>query len=51
MVQFSDVNALDSDTMGSADTIAPALILGFVTYESRGIPTPHLVNTIGLGND
>jgi len=51
MLQFLDGNALDSDTIGTADTIAPAQILGFVKYESRGIPTPHLVNNMGLDRE
>jgi len=31
--------------------MAPAQIIGFVRYESRGIPTPHLVNNLGLDSD
>ena len=51
MLQFSDGNAFDSDTIDTADTMAPAQIQGFVRYESRGIPTPYLVNTMGLDNE
>ena len=29
----------------------PAQILGFVEYESKGIPTPHLLNNMGLDNE
>ena len=42
MVQFIEESTTDSDTISSADTISPAQILGFVKYESKGIPTPHL---------
>ena len=51
MLQFLDGNALDSDTIGTADTMAPAQILGFVKYESRRIPTPYLVNNMGLDSE
>ena len=51
MLQFLDGKPLDSDTIGTADTMAPAQILGFVRYESRGIPTPHLVNNMGCDGD
>ena len=40
MLQFLDGSALDSDTIGTADTMVPAQILGFVKHESRGFPTP-----------
>ena len=26
-------------------------MLGFVIYESKGIPTPHLINNMGLDKD
>ena len=49
MLQFSDESATDSDTISRDDTIAPAQLLGFVKYKSRGIPSPHLVNNMGVG--
>ena len=51
MVQFIEESTTDSDTISSADTMAPAQILGFVKYESKGIPTPHLINNMGLDKD
>ena len=46
MVQFIEESTSDSDTISSADIMAPAQILGFVKYESKGIPTPHLKNNM-----
>ena len=51
MLQFSEECATDSGTISRDDTIAPAQILGFVKYESRGIPTPHLVNSMGHNSE
>ena len=51
MLKFSDGNALDSDTIGTAHTMARTQILGFMKYESRGIPTPYLVYFMGLSCD
>ena len=42
MLQFSEDNALNSDT------VCPAQILGFVQYETRGVPTLYLVHSMGL---
>ena len=51
MLQLSEESATDSDTISRDDTIAPAQILRFVTYESREIPTPHLVNNMGHNSE
>ena len=51
MLQFSVESTTDSDRISSGDLIAPGQILGFVKYESKGIPTPHLVNNMGLDNE
>ena len=42
-----------TDTLQGIDTFStcPAQILGFIKYESRGIPTPELIdNNLSLGD-
>jgi len=51
MMQFIEESTTDSDTIGRGDIIAPSQILGFVKYESKGTPTPHLVKNMGLDNE